>query len=58
MNILPDALQTDQPTDQSDSQNQTTEKPVPIEVKWNIPAWMMCDPGPAIAIEDDDIDFQ
>jgi len=35
-----------------------TAKAVPIEVKWNLPAWMLRDPGPAIDVEDDDIDFQ
>jgi hypothetical protein len=37
---------------------QVTEKPVPIEVKWNLPAWMLRDPGPVVEVEDDDIDFQ
>jgi hypothetical protein len=26
-----------------------------IEEKWNIPAWMMRNPGPRVAIEDDDL---
>ncbi len=52
MNLPPDALQTDQSIDQQD---QTTEKPVPIEVKWNIPSWMMRDPGPEVEVEDDDL---
>jgi hypothetical protein len=35
--------------------SQVEQKPVPIEVKWNIPAWMMRHPGPRIEVEDDDL---
>ena len=45
------------PSIQTDEHPQTT-KLVPIEVKWNIPAWIMRDPGPEMPIEDDDIDWQ
>lgn len=41
------------PQGRSDSQDEI-QKPVPIEVKWNIPEWLMRDPGPAVEIEDDD----
>lgn len=34
----------------------STQKPVPIEVKWNLPAWIMRDPSPRIDVPDDDID--
>ena len=43
------------PSIQTDEHPQTI---VPLEVKWNIPAWIMRDPGPEMPIEDDDIDWQ
>jgi len=36
---------------------QQTEQPIPIEVKWNLPAWMLRHPGPRIEVEDDDVAF-
>lgn len=51
--------QASEQTIQSCEQEQpSTEKQVPIEVKLNIPAWMLRDPGPRIDVEDDNIDFQ
>jgi hypothetical protein len=35
-----------------------SESSVPIEKKWNIPTWMMRDPGPCIEVEDDDVAWQ
>jgi hypothetical protein len=35
-----------------------TVKSVPIEVKWNIPAWMLRDQGPLVEVEDDDAAFE
>ena len=40
------------------TQEDQTAKAVPIEVKWNLPAWMLRDPGKPVNVEDDDIDFQ
>jgi hypothetical protein len=37
---------------------QVAEKPVPIEVKWNLPAWMLRHPGKRIEVEDDDVAFE
>jgi hypothetical protein len=42
-------------SDHADLERSTVEKPVPIEVKWNIPSWMMRDPGPEVEVEDDDL---
>ena len=43
------------PDDQSAQTGASSQvsKPVPIEQKWNIPAWMMRDPGSYVDIEDD-----
>jgi len=49
--------QTPHNQDDLSPQEQTTQ-PVPIEVKWNLPAWMLKDQGPLIEVPDDDIDFQ
>jgi hypothetical protein len=48
---IPDVLE------QPEQEQPVTDKPVPIEVKWNIPAWMLRDPGPLIEVEDDDIEW-
>jgi hypothetical protein len=44
---------SDQPV-QPNAQDQTGQ-PVSIEVRWNIPAWMMRDQGPEVPVEDDDL---
>ena len=53
MNIPPDAVQP--PLDQSNSQEQAMQQPVPIEIKWNIPTWMLRDPGPEVDMPDDEL---
>jgi hypothetical protein len=50
-------------TDGNNCQEVTPVEPVdqqsteisPIEIKWNIPAWMMRHPGPRIDVPDDDL---
>ncbi len=50
---------TDQPVEQDQPDTlQQTEQPIPIEVKWNLPAWMLRHPGPRIEVEDDDVAFE
>ena len=56
MNVPPDAVQP--PLDQSNSQEQAIHPPVPIEIKWNLPAWMLRDPGPEVDMPDDEVDWQ
>jgi hypothetical protein len=34
----------------------TPQQPVLIEVKWNIPAWIMRDPGPQVEVSDDEFE--
>lgn len=42
----------------SPEEQQTAQKAVPIEVKWNLPAWMLRHPGPRIEVEDDNTDWR
>ena len=52
--------QTVQLDDQSPLPTQADQRElaIPIEVKWNLPAWMLRDPGVAVDVEDDDVEFQ